>query len=304
VIIHRRLCTNPADAIDEEPGVTFNIKRILLLSADGMLGTAWGKLLTREHIPFDTANFPAFDITKSDSIAQHVIDGCDVVVNCCAYTAVDKAETEHGPCDAINAVGVGLLAARCKQIGATLIHYSTDYVFNGRADSPYCTDTPRDPVNYYGKSKADGEALLERSGCRHLLIRTSWLYAPWGKNFVLTMGKLMSERPRLTVVNDQRGRPTSAEHLAASSLALLRRGAAGAFHVTDGGECTWFQFASEIGGLLGTTCEIAPCTTDQYPTPAKRPAYSVLDLSKTIATIGMMPDWKDNLRSVMDRITG
>jgi dTDP-4-dehydrorhamnose reductase len=183
-----------------------------------------------------------------------------------------------------------------------LLHFSTDYVFDGKASAPYRADAPVDPLGAYGRTKAAGEQAIHASGARHLIVRTSWLYAPWGNNFVRTMARLTRDKPSLKVVDDQRGRPTSAEHLAATALALLDRGATGTFHVTDGGECTWYEFTLAIAKQLGRTCTIAPCTTAEFPRPAPRPAYSVLDLSQTEALLGPMPDWRVNLVEVLARL--
>lgn len=277
---------------------------ITIIGANGMLGTAWRKLLDARGLGYAAVDYPAIDITSAASIAQH-LTGPGAVVNCAAYTDVDGAEANLDPAMAVNATAVGLLAARCKEVGSTLVHYSTDYVFNGRATAPYPVDAPHDPVNAYGRSKAAGEQALFDSGAKFLLLRTSWLYAPWGKNFVLTMLNLTKTKPKLLVVDDQRGRPTSAEHLAATSLALLDKDATGTLHVTDGGECTWHGFTVEIARLAGhTACEVAPCSSDQYPRPAVRPAYSVLDLGPTEQIVGPMPRWQDNLAKVVAAARG
>jgi dTDP-4-dehydrorhamnose reductase len=204
----------------------------------------------------------------------------------------------------VNATGVGHLAERCHDIDALLVHYSTDYVFNGQALEPYEVGHAIDPVNAYGRTKAAGDRAVRESGCLYRIIRTSWLYAPWGNNFVRTMAKLTAEKDQLKVVDDQRGRPTSAQHLVKTSQALIEHGESGTYHATDGGACTWYEFTKEIARQLGHTCDIQPCTTADFPRPAKRPAYSVLDLSKTEAMTGALPDWKDNLKEVLDRMTG
>ena len=164
-----------------------------------------------------------------------------------------------------------------------------------------------DPLNAYGRSKARGEELLEQSGARWYNIRTSWLYAPWGKNFVKTIAGLLKTKPSIKVVNDQRGRPTSAEHLASTTLQLMDVDAhPGTWHVTDGGECTWFEFAGQIRSLLAArgeqVGEVLPCSSDEFPRPAKRPAYSVLDISATKAAVGEVPDWTANLAAVVKRL--
>lgn len=288
--------TGPGDEIRHLAGP------ILIVGADGMLGRAWGRLLSGLGIDYTSPTLDELDLTNPDSIAR-VIDGhWPIIVNCAAWTDVDGAEQHEQEARKVNAIGVGELAARCARVGATLVHHSTDYVFNGRASEPYTVDQSRSPLGAYGRTKAEGEAALEQSGCRYVQIRTSWLYAPWGQNFVKTMARLMAEKPSLRVVDDQRGRPTSAEHLANVGLSLLGHDQTGTFHATDGGQCTWFDFATEIARLTGSTCRVEPCTSDEFPRPAPRPAYSVLDLSRTEAILGPMPHWKSNLAGVIARL--
>lgn len=272
---------------------------ILIIGRTGMLGRALRELLTARNIPHCCVDLPEFDFTRPDTIEREVTAASPIVINCAAYTDVDGCETKHDLANAINAAGVAHLAARCKAIGAKVLHYSTDYVFNGQATAPYPVEHLRQPVNAYGRSKAAGEVALEESGCDYLLVRTSWLYAPWGKNFVRTITRLARERSHLKVVADQFGRPTSAQHLAATSLALLEREAAGTYHVTDGGQCSWHEFATAIAAAANPACRVSPCTTAEYPLPAQRPAYSVLDLSKTEALLGPMPPWQINLSAVL-----
>ncbi len=275
---------------------------VIVVGALGMLGRAWRELLQQRHIPYKGLDLPELDITDPSSIAEHIHTGCRTIVNCAAYTDVDGAEENEITALQLNAQAVKLVAERCKAIDTTLIHYSTDYVFNGQAQSPYPTDHRRDPVNAYGRTKAKGEEFIGSSGCQHLLIRTSWLYAPWANNFVRTMVRLTEERNSLLVVDDQFGRPTSAQHLASASLSLLEKNARGTFHINDGGECSWHGFACEIARLAGNTCDIQPCDSDQFPRPAKRPAYSVMDISKAEAITGPMPDWKNNLADVIKQM--
>lgn len=276
--------------------------KFAVVGASGMLGRAWCELLDRRGIAYAALDRGEVDITAPASIADALPTSCGAIVNCAAYTDVDGAETDEPAATKLNGEAVGHLAAHAKATGATLIHYSTDYVFNGQASEPYPTNAAHDPVNAYGRSKAAGETALWDSGADHLQIRTSWLYAPWANNFVRTMLRLTAERDALNVVDDQHGRPTSAEHLAATSLALLEAGARGTFHVTDGGQCTWHGFAAEIARQAGHACDIQPCATDQFPRPAKRPAYSVLDLARTESVLGPMPDWKQNLAAVLARV--
>ncbi len=267
-----------------------------------MLGRAWETLLRLGGIDYDAPTLDTLDLTDEHSIEAAVTRKYGVVVNCAAYTDVDGAETNEQLAASINAIGVALLAERCRAIDATLVHYSTDYVFPGDADTPYAVDRRLEPIGAYGRTKAAGEEAIKHSECDHLIVRSSWLYAPWGNNFVRTIARLARERDSLRVVNDQRGRPTSAEHLARTTLALLSAGARGVYHACDGGECTWFEFATEIARLTDASCNVQPCETSEFPRPAPRPAYSVLDLSATEDLVGAMPHWEQNLANVLSRL--
>lgn len=272
--------------------------KTLVIGHGGMLGRAWSARLDADGQDWLGMDYPEFDLSSNFELPS----GFDRVVCCAAYTDVDGAEENEAQATRINGDGIERLAAGCARQGILLVHYGTDYVFSGDADTPYATDTPLQPLNAYGRSKAAGERALAASDARFLHIRTSWLYAPWANNFVRTMAKLTKERDSLTVVDDQRGRPTSAEQLVDTSLRLIDAGAEGIFHASDGGECTWHGFASFINEHLGHGCAIAPCTTDAFPRPAKRPAYSVLDLSKTESLIGPVRGWKENVADVLDRL--
>ena len=275
------------------------IAPILLISPDGMLGRAVQELLARRAIAFESLSYPKLDITRADSVASAVSERFRIVINCAAFTDVDAAETREAEANAVNAEGVALLAERCRATSAVLVHYSTDYVFRGDATSPYSVDEPRAPQNAYGRSKAKGEELLTAAGCEYLLLRTSWLYAPWGKNFVDTMTRLGREQSALRVVDDQRGRPSSAQYVAEQTLALLERTARGTFHITDGGECSWFEFAQAIVRDTAGCARVDPCKSSEYVRPARRPSYSVMDLSKTEALLGPSRPWQHNLAMVL-----
>lgn len=276
--------------------------RVLLVAPEGMLGRSWAQLLEARGIACEGVQFPGFDLTDRDAVGSLDLDRFDLVVNCSGWTDVDGAEAQERAATAVNGDGVGWLARRCADLGRMLVHYSTDYVFDGHGTRPYAVDAPVAPINAYGRSKQVGEARIASAGCSHLLVRTSWLYAPWGHNFVRTMARLGRERDRLRVVDDQRGRPTSAEHLARASLALLEHGASGTVHVTDGGECSWFELARYVVGRIAPACEVEPCQSHEFPRPAPRPTYSVLDLAATEALLGPMPSWQDNVADVLDRI--
>jgi dTDP-4-dehydrorhamnose reductase len=275
---------------------------ILLIGDRGMLGRAFRELLLRETRTFEGFDLPLVDAADRAQVAALFRKPWSALVNCAAFTNVDAAEENEAAALRGNATAPRVLAEACQAASIPLLHFSTDYVFDGKANSPYRVDAPVDPLGAYGRTKAAGERVIRDSGVRHLIVRTSWLYAPWGNNFVRTMARLTRDKPSLKVVDDQRGRPTSAEHLAATALALLDRGAVGTFHVTDGGECSWHELTVAIARNLGRTCAINPCTTAEFPRPAPRPAYSVLDLSKTEALLGPMPDWRQNLADVLGRL--
>lgn len=272
---------------------------ILLISPDGMLGHAFEMLLKKRGLDYAAVSWPAFDLTNPDTVAPWMKQGVRTIINCSAYTDVDGAEANEAEATVINGYGVGLLGAYAKQLGATLVHFSTDYVFDGMATTPYMVDHPISPVNAYGRTKALGEAEIRASECDHLIVRTSWLYAPWGKNFVLTMLALGREKTSLRVVGDQVGRPTSAKYLAERALALVERKARGTFHVTDGGSCSWHGFASAIMKLSSSSCVVEKCASHEFPRAAARPAYSTLDLSATEALLGPSRDWTENLAATL-----
>jgi len=276
----------------------------LVIGADGMLGRCWTELLTARGVEHLSTTIDDLDITDHVAVRDAVKPGMQWVVNCAAYTLVDDAEANEKLATDVNGRAAGALAEHCKAIGAKLVHYSTDYVFDGNASTPYPTDHPRDPVNAYGRSKLVGEELLEKSGVEHLLVRSSWLYAPWGQNFVLTIRRLAMERDSLRVVDDQRGRPTDSRRLAEVSLALIERGSRGTFHVTDGGECTWFGLASLVAAQVNPRCRVEPCTSEEFPRPAPRPAFSVLDISDTETVVGPLIPWEARVRDVLEGLQG
>lgn len=267
-----------------------------------MLGRAVVAALATRGAEHAVAGRERVDLTRAETFATGIPAGTAAVINCTGWTNVDAAEAQEAEATLINGSAVGELAERCKQVGAVLVHYSTDYVFSGDATEPYTVGEPRAPLNAYGRSKAVGEVLLEQSGAQHLLIRTSWVYAPWGKNFVRTILGAARKRPNLRVVNDQLGRPSSAEQLADTSLELLGAGARGTFHGSDGGQCTWFELARAVVAEAGLPCQVDPCSSAEYPSPARRPSYSVLDLSRTEALIGPRLPWQKSLALVVPRI--
>ncbi len=267
-----------------------------------MLGRAWREALDELSIDCDAPARSELDLTDTNAIVRHVTDRYRAVVNCAAWTDVDGAESDQAGANALNGRAVGALAEQCARAGALLVHYSTDYVFNGHTERPYAVDDEVAPINAYGRSKALGERLLREAAPPHLLVRTSWLYAPWGRNFVRTIAGLARERESLDVVDDQTGRPTCCRGLVRSTIGLLRHGAGGTFHVTDGGTCTWFAFAQRIAAQVNPRCRVNPCRTDPSSRPAARPACSVIDLSKTEAIIGACRRWEENLMEVIEQM--
>jgi dTDP-4-dehydrorhamnose reductase len=220
-------------------------------------------------------------------------------INCAAYTAVDKAESEKESAFLINGDAVGYLAAACHETGVRLIHISTDYVFDGLSETPLREDDPTDPINVYGASKLEGERqALQRHPHGTLIIRTSWVYSEFGNNFVRTMIRLMKERPSINVVSDQVGSPTYAADLAAAILHIVAAPSfiPGLYHYSNEGRISWYEFALAIRGLIGSACEVHPIPTDQYPTPAKRPRFSLLDKSLIRSTYHLtIPEWRHSL---------
>lgn len=224
-------------------------------------------------------------------------------INCAAYTAVDKAESEQEEALAANAVAPEIIAKECARIGAKLIHISTDYVFHGDGAKPYAPEDPTNPVNFYGETKLKGEGQALGNNEQTIIIRTSWVYSTYGKNFVKTMRSLMQSRPDLNVVADQKGTPTYAKDLAAAIVTIIQAPKQywGIYHFSNAGETTWFDFAVAINKMSGLSCNIHPIPTSGFPTPAKRPAYSVLDKSKLVHNYAIqLRDWKESLQECIE----
>jgi dTDP-4-dehydrorhamnose reductase len=237
------------------------------------------------------------DVTERDAVEERVLaERPEVVVQCAAYTAVDRAEDEEEEARIVNAEATGYLADACQKTGATLVYPSTDYVFPGTGDRPYRPEDETGPVNAYGRTKLAGERAAARCG-RALVVRTSWLYGRGGSNFVETIRRVAAERDSIDVVDDQTGRPTSTEELSRVIARLLALGAAGTFHATGGGPATtWHGFAREIVRRLGWSTEVRPVPSSQFPRAAPRPAYSVLDCSGTERLTGYpFADWRATL---------
>ncbi|MGO4260116.1 dTDP-4-dehydrorhamnose reductase [Lysobacter sp. TAB13] len=295
--------------------------KILLLGGDGQVGFELRRSLgalgdvvatTRSGVLNDGGGAcEALDLAQLETIApllQRVRP--DWVVNAAAYTAVDRAESERDAAFAINAAAPARLAELCAGGGIALLHYSTDYVFDGRGTRPYLDTDPTAPLSVYGHSKLAGEQAIGASGARHLILRTAWVYATRGQNFLRTMLRLGAEREELRVVADQHGSPTPAWLLADAAARVLERGIAesGVRHLVAAGQTTWHGFAEAIfetalaRGLIARAPRVLPITTADYPTPARRPAYSVLDSGHLRAEYGLsVPDWRDALDATFDR---
>lgn len=276
--------------------------RILLTGATGQVGWELRKTLA----PLGEVRvFDRFGLDLADApvlVATVRALQPDVVVNAAAYTAVDKAEAERDLAFAVNATAPRVLAEEARRIGALLVHYSTDYVFDGEKADPYVEEDATRPINAYGASKLAGEQAILASGCRHLILRTSWVYGPRGKNFYLTMLRLARERPELKVVDDQVGAPTSSLEIARATATLLAKGSQGLYHMSAAGETTWCGFARAILERAGSATPVVAIRTAEYPTPAKRPRNSRLDCSKLRAEHGVsLARWDEALAEVAAR---
>ena len=277
--------------------------RILITGKDGQVGTELAHQNLQENAVF--TGRADCDLSRESSI-RDVVRRFEpkVIINAAAYTAVDLAEKESALCFAINATAPRVLAEEAARIDALLIHYSTDYVFDGTKAGPYAESDPIHPVSVYGESKAAGEAAIAQVGCRHLILRTSWVYSAHGKNFLRTMLRLGSERSELRVVDDQVGAPTAAAAIAAATLKLVdaASGASGVYHMTAGGATSWCGFARAIfdAAALPSSPRVQPISSSEYPTPARRPANSVLANDKFAHTFGFrLPPWQQQLEQVL-----
>lgn len=285
------------------------MKKILVTGANGQLGSEIKEL---------ASNYPQFDFIFTD-IDDFPLDQTeviisnfksmqpDIVINCAAYTAVDKAEQDTVVADAINHLAIATLASLCAESGAKLIHISTDYVFDGTSPIAYKEDDQPNPKSVYGRTKLAGETACLKNCPESIVIRTAWVYSEFGNNFVKTMLRLMSERETLNVVNDQVGSPTYAADLAQVILTILdsNHWQSGIYHYSNAGEISWFDFAQNIKNIAHKSCEISGIPAANYPTPAERPAYSLLDKSKIKEVYGIeVPDYKISLKKMMGRLAG
>ncbi len=288
---------------------------IWLIGNKGMLGTELSVLFDSHSIDY-TGTDRETDITDKSAL-ENFCDGKNItlIINCAAYTAVDKAEDDQEACMRLNASAPAIIGSVAKDLNAQVIHISTDYVFDGTSPHPYKPDDPASPSGMYGLSKHRGETALLQVCPEAYVIRTAWLYGRYGRNFVYTMLKLMKERDSLKVVNDQHGTPTWTYDLSNAILRIAhlidagKPPAFGVYHYTNKGDTTWYEFARQIYASASALqiplrpCLINPCTTSEYPTKARRPAWSVLDKSKTEQNLGIdIPEWKTSLECFLSSV--
>ena len=284
-------------------------KRILITGANGQLGSEMrrlGEVSPNTYIYTDVAEL---DITNGDAVAAFVKENAvDIIVNCAAYTNVDKAESDEATAELINATAVENLARAMKAVNGTLFHISTDYVFGNEGNTPRTEDMPLNPLGVYGRTKLRGEQAVAAVGCKAIIIRTAWLYSEFGNNFLKTMLRLTAEREQLNVVFDQVGTPTYAGDLALAIFSIIEGGVyegnEGVYHFSNEGVCSWYDFATEIAIAAGNTaCKVQPCHSSEFPSPVTRPAFSVLDKSKIKNAFGIeIPHWRDSMLYCIKRL--
>ena len=286
-----------------------NKHRILVTGANGQLGCELRRLggaSPNYYIFTDVAELDITDATAVDAMVGS--ERVDVIINCAAYTNVDRAEEEALVAEKINAHAVGNLARAAKKHNATLFHISTDYVFGDEGNTPRSEDMPTRPLGVYGRTKLQGEQAIAESGCKAIIIRTAWLYSEFGNNFLKTMLRLTAEREHINVVFDQVGSPTYAGDLALAIFSIVEgdmfAGREGIYHFSDEGVCSWYDFAVEIARAVGNSrCNIEPCRSKDFPTKATRPSYSVLDKDKIKRVFGIViPHWRESMFYCLKRL--
>ena len=270
--------------------------KILVLGASGQLGRCIEHVAQGATDHYHFATRETLDLSDTSAIEQFATrEGIEVIINCAAYTAVDRAEDEPKQADEVNHLAVARLSGLTERLGIFLIHISTDYVFSGRSSIPYTEDMPTEPIGVYGLTKRRGEEAIQRLAPRHIILRTSWLYAPYGANFMKTMLRLGKERPEMRVVFDQVGTPTSALDLARCIVGIIERrqlDKTGLYHFSNEGVCSWYDFAEAIFRLSGYDTQLYPIRSSEYPTRAERPHYSVLDKARVREAFGItIPHW-------------
>lgn len=287
---------------------------ILITGSKGQLGSELRELLIADKIHnYHFTDLPQLDITNESDVIKYLdTNQIEAIINCAAYTAVDKAEDEPQTANLVNGIATGILARQAAKRGILLIHISTDYVFDGKASVPYKEDNPTNPSSAYGKTKLEGEKEIIKAGREYIIIRTSWLYSAFGSNFAKTILRLSTERESIDVVFDQVGTPTYATDLAKVIILIVTQKfnpaveqnlPAGIYHYANEGVCSWYDFATEIVKLSGNICKVNPVTSDKFPTKAQRPQYSVLDKGKIKSHLGIeIPHWKESLKELFLKI--
>lgn len=282
---------------------------ILVTGANGQLGNEMRRLGAVSPNNYIFTDIAELDITNADAVMNAVkAASVDIIVNCAAYTNVDKAESDEATAELINATAVANLAAAMKAVGGTLFHVSTDYVFGSEGNTPRTEDMPLNPLGVYGRTKLHGEQAIADSGCKALIFRTAWLYSEFGNNFLKTMMRLTAEREQLNVVFDQVGTPTYAGDLALAIFSIIEAGVyegnEGIYHFSNEGVCSWYDFAVEIAAAAGNAnCRINPCHSSEFPSPVTRPPYSVLDKTKIKTTFDIdIPHWRESMEYCIKRI--
>ncbi len=283
-------------------------KRVLITGANGQLGSEIRELSPQSKSNFIFTDVVTLDITKKDDIIRFIVkNSIDIIVNCAAYTNVDKAEEEQELADIINRQAVKNLVEVCSDNKVSLIHISTDYVFGGTKNTPYKETDQTSPLGIYGKTKFEGEKAVLGSTINYLILRTSWLYSSYGNNFVKTIKRLSTEKDELRVVFDQVGTPTYAKDLANFIIYIidnnLLQNRRGVYHFSNEGVCSWYDFAREIICLSDSQCKVTPCYSDEYATKVTRPNYSVLDKTKLRNDFNyQIPYWRDALKKCITKI--
>ena len=282
---------------------------ILVTGANGQLGSEMRRLGAVSPNNYIFTDVAELDITDANAVVSAVKDNAiEIIINCAAYTNVDKAESDEATAELINATAVANLAAAMKEVGGTLFHVSTDYVFGLDGNTPRSEEMPVSPLGVYGRTKLLGEQAIEASGCKALIFRTAWLYSEYGNNFLKTMLRLTTERELLNVVFDQVGTPTYAGDLALAIFSIIEAGVypgnEGIYHFSNEGVCSWYDFAVEIAAAAGNTnCRINPCHSCEFPSPVTRPPYSVLDKTKIKNTFDIdIPHWRESMEYCIKRI--
>lgn len=283
---------------------------VLVTGANGQLGNEMRIVAQNSKDRYIFTDVAELDITNLDAIREMVAkEGVKVIINCAAYTNVDKAEEDIDFCTLLNATAVENLAIAMKEVDGLLVHVSTDYVFGGDPYNTPCTEDKKGtPTGVYGQTKLQGEQNIQKVGCHHLIIRTAWLYSEFGKNFVKTMLNLTATKPELKVVFDQTGTPTYAYDLAAAIYDIVENrkyeDKDGIYHYSNEGVCSWFDFTKMIAEYAGnTTCDIQPCHSNEFPSKVIRPSYSVLDKTKIKNTFGIkVPYWTDSLKVCINHL--